>query len=175
MVKNIVEKGPQDKPIIIFNRTTARAEKLASSLPDGKTKVAKTIEEAIEPSDIIFTCVGDDKAIEETVDTCLKSGLKGKLFVDCSTIHPDTTMKISKKITDAGNEFVACPGEMPKKRSRNMANTQQSSAPQQWPTRASWWPSSPDQKTACRRCCHTPKVSCRVRTLTTPVSPTVTP
>lgn len=112
MVKNIVEKGPQDKPIIIFNRTTARSEKLAASLPDGKTKIAKTIEEAIQPAEIIFTCVGDDKAIEETVDTCLKSGLKNKLFVDCSTIHPDTTMKISKKITDAGNEFVACPGKI---------------------------------------------------------------
>lgn len=111
MVKNIVEKGPQDQPIIIYNRTTARSEKLASSLGSGKTKIAKTIDEAIQPADIIFTCVGDDAAIEETVDTCLKSGLKGKLFVDCSTIHPDTTTKISKKITDAGNEFVACPGK----------------------------------------------------------------
>ncbi|KAG8627980.1 hypothetical protein KVT40_003853 [Elsinoe batatas] len=109
MVKNLVEKGPQDKPVIIYNRTTARAEKLASSLPSGKTKVASSIAEAVEPADIIFTCVGDDKAVEETIDAALKAGGKGKLFVDCSTIHPDTTDKLAKTITDAGAEFVACP------------------------------------------------------------------
>ncbi|KAF2226828.1 hypothetical protein BDZ85DRAFT_256827 [Elsinoe ampelina] len=109
MVKNLVEKGPQDKPVIIYNRTTARAEKLASTLPSGKTKVAGSIAEAVEPADIIFTCVGDDKAVEETIDAALKAGGKGKLFVDCSTIHPDTTDKLAKIITDAGSEFVACP------------------------------------------------------------------
>lgn len=110
MVKNLVEKGPQDKPVIIFNRTTARAEKLSSSLPSGKTKVATSIADAVNLADIIFTCVGDDKAIEETISTALKADAKGKLFVDCSTIHPDTTDKLAKTITDAGAEFVACPG-----------------------------------------------------------------
>ena len=109
MVKNIVENGNLDKPIILFNRTVARSEKLASSLPSGKTKVAKTIDEAVNPADIVFTCVGDDKAIEETINTALKSNAKGKLFVDCSTVHPDTTDKLAKTINGAGAEFVACP------------------------------------------------------------------
>jgi len=108
-VKNLVEKGNLDKPVIIYNRTTARAEKLSSSLPSGKTKVATTIEEAVENSDIVFTCVGDDKAIEDTISTALKGNPKGKLFVDCSTVHPDTTDKLAKTINDAGAEFVACP------------------------------------------------------------------
>ena len=111
MVKNLVEKGQLDKPIIIFNRTTARSEKLAESLPSGKVKVAKTIDEAVGPADIVFTCVGDDKAIEETIETALKSNPKGKLFVDCSTVHPDTTNKLAKTINGAGAEFVACPGQ----------------------------------------------------------------
>jgi len=111
MVKNIVEKGNLDKPIIIHNRTVARAEKLVSSLPSDSAKVAKSLEDAVNPSDIIFTCVGDDKAIEETINTALKGNAKGKLFVDCSTIHPDTTDKLAKTINDAGAEFVACPGK----------------------------------------------------------------
>jgi 3-hydroxyisobutyrate dehydrogenase-like beta-hydroxyacid dehydrogenase len=110
MVKNLVEKGNLDKPVLIYNRTTARAERLTSDLPSGKTKVAKTIEEAVNSSDIIFTCVGDDKAIEETIETALKGSAKGKLFVDCSTVHPDTTDKLAKTINGAGAEFVACPG-----------------------------------------------------------------
>ncbi|KAF2149945.1 hypothetical protein K461DRAFT_245200 [Myriangium duriaei CBS 260.36] len=109
MIKNLVEKADLDKPVIIFNRTTAKAEKLASTLPSGKVKVAKSIEEAVKPADIVFTCVGDDKAIEQTISSALEAGGKGKLFVDCSTVHPDTTDKLTKTITDAGAEFVACP------------------------------------------------------------------
>lgn len=110
MVKNIVEKGTYSAPLAIYNRTTGRAEKLASSLPSGKTKVVKSIEEAVSQGDIIFTCVGDDKAITDTIDTALKSpDAKGKLFVDCSTIHPDTTNQLAKTINGAGAEFVACP------------------------------------------------------------------
>lgn len=110
MVKNIVEKGTFTSPLAIYNRTPARSEKLASTLPSDRTKVVTSIEEAVADADIIFTCVGDDKAITDTIDTALKSpNVKGKLFVDCSTIHPDTTDKLAKTINNAGAEFVACP------------------------------------------------------------------
>lgn len=110
MVKNLVEKGSYAAPLAIYNRTTARAEKLASTLPSGKTKVVTSIEDAVSQADIIFTCVGDDKAITDTIDTALKSpDAKGKLFVDCSTIHPDTSNKLAETINNAGAEFVACP------------------------------------------------------------------
>ena len=111
MVKNLVEKGQYTAPLAIYNRTTARAEKLASSLPSGKAKVVTSIPEAVKEADIIFTCVGDDKAIEDTINSALqdKEAANGKLFVDCSTVHPDTTNKLAKTINDAGAEFVACP------------------------------------------------------------------
>lgn len=63
----------------------------------------------MKSSDIIFTCVGDDKAIKETIETALKEDVKGKLFVDCSTVHPDTTNGLAKSITGKGAHFVACP------------------------------------------------------------------
>lgn len=111
MVKNLVEKGSYTAPLAIYNRTTSRSEALASTLPPGKIKVVTSIPEAVKAADIIFTCVGDDKAIEETIATALEDriGAKGKLFVDCSTIHPDTTNKLAKTINEAGAEFVACP------------------------------------------------------------------
>lgn len=110
MVKNLTEKADLGgKPVIIYNRTPARAEQLADKLGD-KAKPVQTIQEAVTASDIIFTCVGDDKAIEETIAEALKSpDAKDKLFVDCSTVHPDTTDKLAKTITDAGALFVACP------------------------------------------------------------------
>lgn len=109
MCKNLVEKGQLDKPLLIFNRTTKRAEDLSKSLPSGKSTVSSSIEDVVSKSDIIFTCVGDDAAINETIDSALKGDTKGKLFVDCSTVHPDTTEGLAKKIIAAGAEFVACP------------------------------------------------------------------
>ncbi|TVY42093.1 putative oxidoreductase [Lachnellula occidentalis] len=109
MCKNLVEKGQLDKPLIIYNRTEKRATDLSNSLPSGKSTVASTVEDAVSNADIIFTCVGDDAAINSIVDTALQVDTKGKLFVDCSTVHPDTTERLAKKITAAGAEFVACP------------------------------------------------------------------
>jgi len=109
MCKNLVEKGKLDKPLIIFNRTQKRATDLSKSLSSGKSTVASSIDEVVSEADIIFTCVGDDAAINDTIDTALKGSTKGKLFVDCSTVHPDTTEGLAKKITEAGAEFVACP------------------------------------------------------------------
>ncbi|KAK6592248.1 hypothetical protein H4I96_09146 [Botrytis cinerea] len=109
MCKNLVEKGNLDNPLIIFNRTTKRAEDLSSSLPSGKSTVSSSITDLVSKSDIIFTCVGDDAAINETIDVGIKNGAAGKLFVDCSTVHPDTTEDLAKRIGAAGGDFVACP------------------------------------------------------------------
>ncbi|KAF2159324.1 hypothetical protein M409DRAFT_71102 [Zasmidium cellare ATCC 36951] len=110
MVKNLVEKGKYSGPIVIYNRTFARTEKLVSTLEAGKAKAVASIPEVVKEADIIFTCVANDAAIEESIDTALKvPESKGKLFVDCSTIHPDTTNKIAKTITSAGAHFVANP------------------------------------------------------------------
>ena len=109
MCKNLVEKGQLDKPLIIFNRTQKRAVDLNSKLPAGKSAVAGTLEEAVSKADIIFTCLGDDAAIKDTITAALKGDVKGKLFVDCSMVHPDTTNMLAKAIQGQSAEMVACP------------------------------------------------------------------
>lgn len=111
MCKNLVEKGNLDKPLIIFNRTKKRAEDLAAALGASKAKVVDTINDATKESDIIFMCLGDDAAVNSAVDKILEEDVKGKLVVDCSTVHPDTTNALEKRITDKGAEFVGMPGE----------------------------------------------------------------
>jgi len=110
MVKNLVEKANYSGTIAIYNRTTARTEKLVSSLPSGKAKVVTSVADAVKEADIIFACVANDAAINETITAALQvPESKGKLFVDCSTVHPDTTDALGKQITSAGADFVACP------------------------------------------------------------------
>ena len=113
MCKNLVEKGDLDKPLIIFNRTQKRASDLNAKLPPGKSTIASSLEEAVSKADIVFTCLGDDAAIKDTIATAIKGNVKGKLFVDCSTVHPDTTNMLAKSIQGQGAEMVACPGTTP--------------------------------------------------------------
>jgi 3-hydroxyisobutyrate dehydrogenase-like beta-hydroxyacid dehydrogenase len=111
MIKNLVQKGNLSKPLLLYNRTTKRATDLSSQLGNDKTTVIDNIPEIVKKSDIIFTCLGDDQAITETIDVAVKEDIKGKLFVDCSTVHPNTTDELEKKVTGSGAEFVAAPGE----------------------------------------------------------------
>ncbi|KAH8586445.1 hypothetical protein B0O99DRAFT_644465 [Bisporella sp. PMI_857] len=109
MCKNLVGKGQLDKPLIIYNRTEKRSTDLSKSFPEGKLAVATSIGDLVSKSDIIFTCLGDDAAVSDSINTALQINVTGKLFVDCSTVHPDTSEALAKKITEAGGEFVACP------------------------------------------------------------------
>ncbi|KAI1268750.1 NAD binding domain of 6-phosphogluconate dehydrogenase-domain-containing protein [Xylariaceae sp. FL1019] len=109
MCKNLVEKGSLDKPLILYNRTQKRSEDLAATLPTGKTEIVETIEEGVKKADIIFTIVSNDAAVQEAVATILKSDIKGKTIIDCSTIHPDTAKQIAEDVLAKGGDFVASP------------------------------------------------------------------
>ena len=107
MCTNLVGKGNLSKPLIIYNRTTSKAEALSKKI--GNSTVSSSVADAVSVSDIIFTCLGDDAAVQSNIEEGLKGDVKGKVFVDCSTIHPDTTAAIAKSIEGKGASFVACP------------------------------------------------------------------
>ncbi|KAM5465660.1 hypothetical protein MauCBS54593_006435 [Microsporum audouinii] len=109
MVKNLTEKGSLSKPLIVYNRTQPRAIDLAKTLSQQIIPVS-TVKEAVEKATIVFICLGDDAAVESTIDDALKSTeVKGKLFVDCSTIHPDKTRRLAQLLETSGASFAACP------------------------------------------------------------------
>lgn len=109
MCKNLVEKGNLDKPLILYNRTKKRSDDLASALGSDKTEVVDTIGQVAKSADIIFMCLGDDAAVNATITAIIEEDVKGKLFVDASTVHPDTTNALEKQLTSKGAEFVAMP------------------------------------------------------------------
>lgn len=86
-----------------------------TSLPPesrSKIKIAQGIGELVKEANVIFSCVADDAAIFGTYETALSEGgnVKAKLFVDCSTVHPDTTTKLEDMVMAKGANFVASPG-----------------------------------------------------------------
>lgn len=109
MCKNLIEKGDLDQPLLLFNRTTQRAVDLSKTLPPGKSEVVESLEAGVSKADIIFITLSEDHVVESTVAQAIKSGVKGKLLVDSSTIHPETSERVAKGVVEAGAEFVAAP------------------------------------------------------------------
>ncbi|KAJ5273291.1 hypothetical protein N7478_008416 [Penicillium angulare] len=111
MSANVAKKGPQAS-LTLYNRTTSRATTHAESLNNPSVKVATTIPEAISNADIVFTCLGDDKALESVISSILSIpniNFATKTFVDCSTVHPDTSRATGKAFNAVGASFVASP------------------------------------------------------------------
>ena len=108
MTKNIVGKVNLEKPLILWNRTQQRAEE--HSLKIGHSVVAATVKEAVTNTDIIWSSLQDQEAVEETFDEIFKMDIRGKLFLESSTVVPDVTNRIAKAVEEAGAEFVAMPG-----------------------------------------------------------------
>lgn len=106
MCKNLIEKGNLSNDLIIWNRTTQRATDFSSI---GHCTVVESIKNGTSRADIIFYSLGDDSAVMSIVKEILSTDVKGKILVDCSTIHPNTTKEESKMIEEAGADFVACP------------------------------------------------------------------
>lgn len=110
MARNIAEKGKLDSPLLIYNRTKQRATDLSAKISPGKSEVVDSLKTIAAQADVIFLCLSNDKAVTVTVDALAAMGdLQGKLIVDCSTIHPDTSEAIAEILTSKGAEFVACP------------------------------------------------------------------
>ncbi|GKU07561.1 6-phosphogluconate dehydrogenase 2 [Fusarium langsethiae] len=109
MSKNIVEKGNLDGPLLLYNRSTKRTTDFSATLPNGKSEVIESLADGVARADIIFSCIANDEAVQETYKAMLESGIKGKLFIESSTIHPETTEGIAKDVIAKGAEFVAAP------------------------------------------------------------------
>jgi 3-hydroxyisobutyrate dehydrogenase-like beta-hydroxyacid dehydrogenase len=111
MAKNLVEKGSLEKPLLVYNRSKKPSDDLVEKLGAEQCQAIDSVVEGVERSDIIFSCLKDDAAVKEILGDIAKSvDVKGKTFIECSTIFPDTTDEVVKMMTDAGAEFVACPG-----------------------------------------------------------------
>lgn len=118
MCRNLVRKHlwTEDcsaaKPLVVFNRSRSRSEDLQAELLPGSVEIADSIGDAVARASIILTCLSNDEAVKQVLATALSRDPAGKLFVECSTIHPRTTMALTELVLQADARFVACPGKM---------------------------------------------------------------
>ncbi|KAJ4150727.1 hypothetical protein LMH87_011464 [Akanthomyces muscarius] len=105
--KNLAQHAPLEEPVMVWNRTVEKAERLAAT--SDKMEAAKSLADAVSRADIICLCLADDAAVSSVVDEAAQLSVSGKLFVDLSTVHPDTDQTQADKLQSIGATFIACP------------------------------------------------------------------
>lgn len=111
MSKNLAQSGSLEKPLILWNRTASTAHEHAEEI--GNAVVSESIENAVANAEIIWSCFSGDVAVRQSFDTILNQDIKGKLFLECSTVSPEATDEVAERVIKAGAEFVTMPGKLP--------------------------------------------------------------
>jgi len=109
MAKNLSLKGNLDSPIIVWNRTVAKAQKLRERPVD--CRIAESVADAVSNSDIVFSCLANDEATIAVFEEAFKVDVTGKLFVSCETITPELSEKLAGIAANKGAGFVSMPGK----------------------------------------------------------------
>src|SRR5437764_549707 len=94
--------------VTVWNRTREKTEALALA---GASVVATPAELATR-AEIIITFLTDAAAIDATYhgsDGLLAADVRGKLFIDMSTVRPETEKALAAKVSAAGAALLECP------------------------------------------------------------------
>ncbi|HTY65695.1 MAG TPA: NAD(P)-dependent oxidoreductase [Alphaproteobacteria bacterium] len=98
----------QGHKLVVWNRTADKTKALADA---GAAAVASPAELAGKVETVI-TILTDAKAIDAVFggpDGLLSGDVKGKLFIDMSTVRPETEKTLGAKVKAKGAAFVECP------------------------------------------------------------------
>ena len=94
--------------LAVWNRTQEKTRPLAAA----GAKVAATPSQLASSSEAIITILTDAAAIDAAYhgkDGLLSAGVSGKLFVEMSTVRPETERALATKIREKGAVMVECP------------------------------------------------------------------
>ena len=101
----LIEVGHQ---VTVWNRNPDKTKPLA----DAGAKVAKSPADVAAASDVVVTILTDSAAIDTVYNGpngLLSGDVKGKLFIEMSTVPPKVSLALAPKIQAKGAAMVECP------------------------------------------------------------------
>ncbi len=101
MAKNLEKAG---FPLSVYNRNKAKTAGF-----EEQSIIREDIGELVDHSDIIFSMLTNDEAVSEVYEKILQREIKGKLFVDMSTISRERCISIATKLKEKGAAFIDAP------------------------------------------------------------------
>ena len=103
MARNLIKAGFN---ISVYNRDKTKTE----SFFNDAVKVSDSVSSLVKESDIIITMVSTPDAIKSIANEGLVDSLdKDKLWIDCTTVDPDTTMELANLTEPSGAAFMDAP------------------------------------------------------------------
>jgi len=106
IIKNLLRHG---YPVIFLehpgNQPTADLTELGAV-------TQTTVKRVTRDADVLFICVTDSTQVEDVVfgaDNVLEDLAAGDMVIDCSTIDPETTMRVAEAVSDSGASFLDAP------------------------------------------------------------------
>ncbi|KAH1925382.1 hypothetical protein KXW69_008013 [Aspergillus fumigatus] len=103
--RHLATKGALN--LVYSNRTMARGDTLKrlGAVPE------PSFPNLVAQCGIIFTMISNDTVLSNLITTAVESGhsLKDKIFVDCSTVHPQTVGLTVSKLKEKQASFLAAP------------------------------------------------------------------
>ena len=103
MCRNIMKKGTW--PVSIYDINEDQVEKLAK---EGATP-CKDIKELAAASNVIISMVPTNDDVRDVVENLLPTLKKGTIYIDMSTISPDVSIELSKKVEATGATMLDVP------------------------------------------------------------------
>src|SRR2546422_10169358 len=88
--------------VTVWNRTADRARALGLDVADSATRLA-------DVSETLISILTDAAAVESVYGQLLAGDVKGKLFIEMSTVRPETERRLAEKVKAKGASFVECP------------------------------------------------------------------
>ncbi|KAL3492453.1 hypothetical protein BJX62DRAFT_236272 [Aspergillus germanicus] len=108
LCENLARYGPNLTRVSAWNRTHSAAEELAAQVET--IEAVSCLVDAVKSSDIICVCLSDDAAVDAVFSSIIgQASVAGKLFVDLSTIHPDTASAQAQRLQSLGAEYLGSP------------------------------------------------------------------
>ncbi|GFR40341.1 hypothetical protein Agub_g883 [Astrephomene gubernaculifera] len=106
--------------LYVYNRDPSKTESLLSGPESANFRAASGLEDIAKNCNVIFTMLAHDAAVKDVMGKVvefLKSAnaaddghqQQPRVFVDCSTVSPDTTREMSAAAEAAGALYIACP------------------------------------------------------------------
>lgn len=103
-------------PLLVYNRTVAKCEKLAKELGgESKVRVAQSVADLVNECDVVITNLANDAAVKSVYEEFGKAlsaapPTRNKIFVETSTIYPTVAGELDQAIsTHPHSHFITSP------------------------------------------------------------------
>lgn len=102
MAKNIQKAG---FPLTVYNRSRGKVDTMVEAGAHG----AGAPEEVAQRCDIVITCLPMPADVVAVMTACAEAGRSGQIFIDCSTVDPETSRPLAARFAPQGISYLDAP------------------------------------------------------------------